>query len=262
MITRLTELDKAEVFQYIGDERGKCLYMYLDILKFGLNIAEVSVWAQRVNHKIVALMMKYHNGFHIYAKRGDVICNEIIDLIKRLHPSLICGEKRMVQLLTPSLPEYGAEYGVVYKFSAPHIHFGGADIRRARSEDFSQIAQLLKEDEDYGAAFTCEELELQFRTRQEIGMSRSLVLYDGEEVIGHVATGAESEDIATVNGLVVKKNHRRQGLATKLLCSLCSVLQSEGKDVFSMVYVMPSANLHEKVGFSKYCDWGKLYLHV
>lgn len=259
MIVRLTEPEKQDVLRYIGDERGRCLYMYMDILKFGLDGPEVAVWAQRTDGETAALMMKYHNGFHIYAKTSDVDYGEMAGLIRRVGPGLVCGEGHVIQSLSPSLPEYAAEYGVIYKLGKLRAHADRTRVQTAHSGDFRQVARMLAQDEDYGSGFTPEELEEQFRGRQEAGLSRSLVLRQGREVVAHVATGAETADVATVNGLVVEKSLRHQGLATKMMTALCSELQSEGKDVFSIVYVEPSANLHRKIGFAEYCTWGKMF---
>ena len=105
MITCLREVDRDELLRYIGNERGRCLYMFMDIIKFGLENSEISVWAQRIGGRIIALIMKYHNGLHVYAKQEDVIWSEILDLIKQLRPALICGEKRIVQCLSANLPQ-------------------------------------------------------------------------------------------------------------------------------------------------------------
>ena len=259
MIVHLTESEKPDVLRYIGDERGRCLYMYMDILKFGLNSPEVSVWAQQADGEIAALMMKYHNGFHVYAKRTDADFGETAGLIRQIKPGLVCGEGPVVQSLSAALPEYVAEYGVIYKLGRPCACADKTDIRTACPDDFRQVARMLKADDDYGSGFTLEELEAQFRGRQESGLSRSLVLRQGNEVVAHVATGAETADVATVNGLVVAESLRHRGLATKVMNALCAELQSEGKDVFSAVYVEPSANLHRKIGFCEYCSWGKMF---
>lgn len=259
MIVRLTESDRQEVLRHIGDERGRCLYLYMDILKFGLNSPEVAVWAQRIDGEIAALMLKYHNGFHIYARKTDFDSGEMADLIRRIAPGLVCGEVSVLQSLSSALPEYTAEYGVIYKLGKLSACADRAGVQAACSEDFRPVARMLMEDEDYGSGFTLEELEGQFRGRQEAGVSRSLVLKQGGEVVAHVATGAETADVATVNGLVVAKSLRRRGLATKMMNALCAELQSEGKDVYSVVYAEPSANLHRKIGFCEYCTWGKMF---
>jgi len=262
MLAMADKEDRAEILRYLGEEKGKCLYMYMDILKFGLGHPEIDVWVQRNGCDILAVMMRYHNGLHIYARDAGCLSNEIVDLIKRERPTMICGEKYIVQGIADELPGYMAEYGVVSRLSVPVVKCTGCDVGMAQSADFPQVAQMLKEDDDYGAAFTSDELELQFRGRQESGLSRSYVLRCGGKVVAHVATGAECDAVATISGVVVRTDYRRQGLATKVMRALCADLQSEGKDVYSIYYVDQSARLHGKLGFVKYCDWGKLFTRV
>lgn len=259
MLAMADKKDCAEILRYLGEEKGKCLYMYMDILKFGLGHPEINVWLQRNGCDMSAVMMRYHNGLHIYARGAGYVPDEIVDLIKRERPTMICGEKHVVQGIADALSGYVAEYGVVSRLSASVAKCAGCDVGIAQGADFSQIAQMLKEDDDYGVAFTCDELELQFRSRQESGLSRSYVLRSGGRVVAHVATGAECDDVATISGVVVRSDCRRQGLATKVMRALCADLQSEGKDVYSIYYVEQSARLHGKLGFAKYCDWGKLF---
>jgi len=262
MLALADKEDREELLRCLGEEKGKCLYMYMDILKFGLGHPEISVWVQRDGFGMSAVAMRYHNGFHIYARGAEYMPGEIVDLIRRERPTMICGEKHVVQGIADGLPGYVAEYGVVSRLSAPVARCAGCDVGIAQGPDFSQVAQMLKEDDDYGASFTCGELELQFRSRQESGLSRSYVLRSGGRVVAHVATGAECDAVATISGVVVRADCRRQGLATKVMRAICADLQAEGKDVYSIYYAEQSARLHGKLGFVKYCDWGKLFTHA
>lgn len=262
MIFPLSQEKQGEALRYIGDERGKCLYMYMDICKFGMNTSEISVWMQKRTDVITALMMQYHNGFHIYSRDDNFIIGEIVDLIENQMPTMICGTKRTIEDLAPGLPNYAIEYGEVSKLESATTYEIDVNVGLARHDDFRQIGKMLKDDEGYGAAFTFEELESQFRGRQESGLSRSYVYKRHGDVLAHVATGAESIDIATISGVIVNRMHRRKGLALKVMSAICSDLQSEGKSVYSIYYAPQSASLHQKVGFVKYCDWGKLYKRV
>ena len=262
MIFPVGQEDRSEALRYIGDERGKCLYMYMDICKFGIDTSEISVWMQKKNDMITALMMQYHNGFHIYSRDDNYIADEIAGLIENQRPTMICGTKKTIEDLSPRLPEYAIEYGEVSKLESVAAQETDVNVGLAKGDDFRQIGSMLREDEDYGAAFTLEELESQFRGRQESGLSRSYVYKKHGDVLAHIATGAESIDTATLSGLIVNRMHRRKGLAVKVMSAICSALQSEGKSVYSIYYMPESTSLHQKVGFVKYCDWGKLYKRV
>lgn len=259
MILPVSREEQSEVLRYIGAERGKCLYMYMDICKFGIGTPEISVWMQKRSGEIVSLMMQYHNGFHIYSRNDNCIVDEIVDLISTQTPTMICGTKKIIECLAARLPEYAVEYGEVSRLEADVANGSNDDVRLARDVDFGQVGRMLKDDDDYGAAFTCEELENQFRSRQETGLSRSYVLRKNDDVLAHVATGAESCDTATISGVIVNRMYRRKGFALKVLSAICSDLQKEGKAVYSIYYVPQSASLHRKVGFVKYCDWARLY---
>ncbi|MBP5543938.1 MAG: GNAT family N-acetyltransferase [Kiritimatiellae bacterium] len=251
-----------QILDYIGNERGKCLYLYMDILKYGIGHPEIQVWMQQDNGGTVALAMRYRNGIHVYSAGNNYVPGEIVDLIRQVNPTMVCGEKTFVQTLSKGLPEYGVDNGEVVRLAEAKADARDPEVSLAQNEDFLPIAQMLKDDEDYGAPFSLEELEFQFRSRQESGLSRSYVLKIGGEVVAHAATAAESSDLTTLNGFVVRRDQRRKGYATRVINTLCADLQTEGKAVFSIYYVEQSAKLHHKLGFVKYCGWCKLFKKV
>ena len=60
--------------------------------------------------------------------------------------------------------------------------------------------------------------------------------------------------------VIVHPNHRRKGLAKKLIEKMVYDLASEGKEIYLINYTDISSKLYEKLGFEAIEKWGKLYL--
>jgi predicted GNAT family acetyltransferase len=92
------------------------------------------------------------------------------------------------------------------------------------------------------------------------GYSRNLVIKKDDLVIAHACTNAESEEIAVVAELIVRKEFRKMGLASEIWRDLCSRLLSEKKEVYSVYYSEESRSIHRKIGFYEECEWSKIVI--
>ena len=83
MIIDCIEENIDDVFEYIGEDYGKCLYIYIDLKKFGLEDENFNVWIQyNESNKICAIISEYYGGIQIYSKQLDLNAEEIADFIK------------------------------------------------------------------------------------------------------------------------------------------------------------------------------------
>ena len=61
MINKCSEKDIKRILAYIGNDYGKCLYMFVDIKKYGVDKDFFSLWtSESENGNIRALVSKYH----------------------------------------------------------------------------------------------------------------------------------------------------------------------------------------------------------
>lgn len=264
MIKEAKNENLKDIELFIGNEYYKCLYLYLDMKKYGMNDENIKIWVQYKNEdKIVSIILKYFSGMHIYSKNINYNIYEIVNLIKSENPSMICGEKEIIETLNKNLNDnnYEAEFGFVRKLKELKIPKSD-DVKQADSEDFLEIAKLLYEDEDIGSSYKLNELSEQMLERYKEGYARNYIIKNDKEILAHAGTGAELEKISVMSYVVTNKNYRRKGLATKVCATLLSDLIKEGKEVYLINYSNESTKLYDKLGFEVCNDWGKLFRNL
>lgn len=247
-----------EVLDYIDKDYGKCLYMYLDILKYGFNDENINLWCQKKGEKISLLVLQYYTGMHIFTR--DISCvniNDLISLIKIRNPSMICGMGNIIKNIQNLLSDYKCEIGYVGKIEKLH------DItinkcRLASREDLKQVAEFLSKDDNLGKPFGFDLLYKQITERYDQNYGRTFILEEDGRIIGTASTYAETNGVAVVSGVLIDENYRGKGLSRIILGALCNDLLKNGFDIFSYYYITPAIRMHHSVGFYDIGEWAKL----
>jgi len=260
MLKRCYEKNRIE--NYLNKDFSRCLYIYLDYQKYGLDNENVCFFEQIDNkNDIVAILLLYYNsGLHIYSKDNNCDYEELKEFIYKNNPSAIFAQKNVVDELKKCMnnSKYLIEYGRVWEVKK-FKEVDKTNIKIAQESDFDQITNLLMEDEDISSSYTFDGLKKQLIERNKEGYSRNYVIKENGKVIAHTATGIETNDVAVSALTIVDINHRRKGLATLLLNVSFNNLHKEGKKVYLINYTEESSSLYVKMGCEVCCEWGKLY---
>ena len=115
MFKRVEKKDIQLIEEYIGTDYDKCLYLYLDFIKYGLDNENLRFWLDMEDDEIKCVILKYYSGMHVFSKNRDCDFDEIKKLIIAETPSVICAEKFLIETLSDILKEkeYATEYGWV-----------------------------------------------------------------------------------------------------------------------------------------------------
>ena len=93
MIIRCQSDDRDDILSYMGTDYGKCLYLYLDLMQFGFDSPEVSVWKEEAaDGRIVAIALVYHTTAHLFSREGEVDSGAWAELLRRMGVRLACAE--------------------------------------------------------------------------------------------------------------------------------------------------------------------------
>lgn len=249
-----------EIIDYIGAEYGKCLYIYLDICRYGLEQSFLKAWkCIDEESNITAVIMKYHTGLHVFSRKKNCDFNEIVELIKTEKPNMVCGEKECIIQMLGKLDEYKSDFGYV-KIASDFKQQEDNTVVCAETADFHEMAEMLCKDYGIGSSYTVEEMSNQLKERMLDGYGRNYLLKENNQIIGQVGTGAELDEVAVISDVMVDESFRGRGVATRLLHRLCGDLAAEGKKCFLVCYNPIADKVYEKMGFINYCEWGKLYM--
>lgn len=259
MIIKCNDKDKNKILQYIGEDYGKCLYMYIDLIKYGLENRNFHIWIQYESNEICCLISQYYNGIQIYSKNYDFNEREIGEFIINKDPEMITGMKESIDKIKKFFSNYSEEVGVLGELSEltypPNLNAYSASF-----EEMDEIAKVISQDEALGKPYGYEMLYNQFCERKKDKFGRNFILRDftTNEIVCHAATYAELPNLAVISGVLTTPPYRGKGFSKGVLSAICKELQSENKRVFSYFYIVPAEKMHYGVGFGKKGEWAKL----
>lgn len=265
MIVKCTQSDIDAILSYIGNEYPKCLYLFLNLTRYGFDNDRIESFIQYDEGVISTVMLQYYSCLHIYSKDNSFDNEELTSFIssKKDLSMLYCesstADKIASKLSKKIKKHFSITKGWVAQVKKLNIVPKGIAIK-AKSCDFEQIVKMIYDDDDIGRSYKYDELAKQLEERNKEGYSRNLVIKDNELVIAHACTNAEIDKIAVVAELLVRKKYRRQGLASEIWGDICNQLLTEGKEVFSYYYSQESRSLHKKIGFKEVCVWTKIVI--
>lgn len=262
MLTELSDnRELQETLSCLKQDVQNCLYIYIDLARYGLDNPNMKIWIDKVDQSINLVVMKYHDGFQIYGRHDAWEQEELLALIREYEPERISGNEPVIRGLEERLSQtYQATYGAILKRSK-NIPFDTVQARRcelAGPDDMPEIADLMLTEEEFGQAYEKEELVEQLKERQKTGMGRSLIIRDKGRIVGHVATFAEAEDVAVMSGSVIQKEYRSTGYYD-ILCSefYSMLLNEEKKDLYFFLTNKRHITLYSRL-FQKETTYGKL----
>ena len=262
MIIKCNIKDKNRVFKYIGNDYTSCLYLYLNLKKYGFESDIIDVFIQEENNNISSILLKYYSCLHVYSKENGFDCKEIGDFFQKNGFTILYATKETTRLIHSCFPSgfkqrVSVSTGWVSQIlNVDRKSKGLATF--ANDEDFDQIVRLIYEDEDIGRAYDYNDLAKQLRERNQEGYGRNLVIKRNDLVIAHACTNAELGKISVVAELLVRKDFRRKGYASEIWRDICERLISEGKEVYSIYYSEESRLLHKRIGFFFFFEWAKV----
>lgn len=262
MIKNCTKDQKKTIYDYIGNNYSKCLYLYLNIEKYGFESDKTKIYIQTINEKIVAVLLTYYSCVHIYSDSNEIVVSEIVSFVEEYNLSMIYCTADIARKIwdNSNLSNNTStfiDFGWVAQIEKVNTNESGM-ATVADEDDFNQIIDLIYGDESIGKSYRYNELKQQLLDRVNSGYTRHYVVKDHETVVSHACTNAETKNIAVTAELIVNPNYRKMGYATEVYTKLCNKLLSEGKEVFAFYFSDVSRNLHKKIGFFEVCEWGKI----
>lgn len=262
MVVQCRQKDVSTVFDYIGSDIGRCLYLYMDLLEFGCESDGVSVWREcGADGGMAAVGLIYGRTCHLFSRTDTVDATAWKTLCQKRDIRLICGASQIVsqmQTVVSGVAEFG---WVGHAVRMGNVDEGEDGIRPARREDFRAIAHLLYEHAHYSRKSDCETVQRELVTRWERGFTRHNVLVKNGQIVAHVGTTAECPHFAVVGGAVVDPMCRGQGIGVRLLRLTCAQVQAEGKEAYSFYYDDGTRRFNYAAGLLMYCTWGRMFLN-
>lgn len=245
--------DVGRILEYLENDLGNCVYLYMDIRKYGLDSSYIKVWINE-EEQLTTVVMRYFDSLQIYADKRNADMNGILELVLEEKVQMISGEKGLIDRLRRCEKveeDYEAKEGYVFQLENYRV-FPCEEIKNGLPEDCQEIADLMCMDEGFAGNYDAKNLALQLQERMQTGMGRSYVIKKNGKIIAHIATFAEDMGIAVTSGLIVHPKYRDYPYGTIMESNLVNILKKEGFKVFTFVNEQKRVKLLKAMG-SKEC---------
>lgn len=255
---KCSENEIEEVINLLKRDIKNCIYMYIDIIKYGIS-DNLDIWIKRENSDISVIIMKYYNSMHIYSTYDKVYDTDIIDIIKKFDFAMISGTPSVINSIHTYIKDkYSIDYGYILKQEV-NSHYKDINyIQRAKLDDVYDIARLICSDKEIGGHYTVSILAEQLKDRMINKMGRNYVIKEENNIVAHYGTYAELDNIAVLGGLIVDINKRNKGFGPKLHKFVSSILISEGKNVYLFCHNEKTIRMYNRLGAVICAEYAKL----
>lgn len=249
----------AQIYEYIGLDYWKCLYLYLNLEKYGLYNENIHVWSAIRDKELKAIIMQYYDCMHLFSRNSDYNTEEISSHIIQRRCNVVMSTGENIRKLTPYLEkDFNAEFFGIFKSPDQIKKHEFPEVEKADRSDIEKIVNFMLTDKSYTDLYSYDVLYKQLLDRFDTGYSRFYVIRDKEQIIASYSTYAETEQIAVLGGLLVDPNYRGQNLSLKLASVLSNELIQSGKSVYAIISNEASKRIHSKLEFSQIDESGKL----
>ena len=257
-----TQRNLEAILAYLRKDIANCLYMYIDIAKYGLEHPNIKVWFDDDEKgQIRLVVMKYYGSISVYTAEEEFNLDGVMEIINHYGVATINAKRPIIEKIHERCSGlYDAEYGFVFKFADDEEMPAHVQIERAGAGDMQEAARVICADDEFGSMYDVDVLASQLAERIETGMGRSYVVRDNGKIYAHIASYAEFDGIATTSGLVVAKDHQDGLLGALLENYLVHRLRDDGFEVFTFVTKRLRKKLLVLQGHTLIGEYGKLVL--
>lgn len=249
--------DREKILYYLQNHLADCLYLYIDIMNYGIATENMQIWIEEDRKEINLVAMKYHDSFQVYSHRDTPNLTAVLDLIQKYPVAMISGARGIIEKLEMQCDTYTATYGEVFIMDKYRKIPGETRVLRASAKDAEEIAGLICSDEEIGGHYSVKDLTIQLKERIETGTGRSYIIRNQGEIAAHSATYAEAEGIAVVGGTIIRKEYRKTDYYMLLSNYMLQELAAEGKVAYTFATSEKMIHYHRML-HNKCGEYGKL----
>lgn len=232
-----SEQDRDKILAYLKSEIQDCIYLYIDIMNYGVSGEHIRVWLEdrqgKEQGEIRFVAMKYYDSFQLYGHGDDWSLEDLCSLLAQNPVAMISGRKDIIGRLEPYFKDYKATYGAVFVMDKYREVKDAVGIETATEADAEEIAELICSDEEIGGHYTVDGLAAQLADRIRTKTGRSYIIREDGLLVAHSATYAEAEGVAVVGGTIIRPESRNTNHYILLSNYMIQQLSKEHKTAYT-----------------------------
>jgi len=229
--------EQEEILSYLKADVENCIYLYIDIEKYGLMAPEITVWLERdAEGKINLILMKYYESFQLYSRSSQWDIEGVLDKIILYKTPMVSARAEMAEAVFSHLKnEYRMTIGTIFQLTNYRKTGKTEMVQRATEADVPEIAKLMCEDEYYKDQYLQADLEKQLAQRMRSGMGRNYVIRVDGKIVVHDAIFAETDLLMVASGMIVHRDYRASLLGAIMEDFMINQVGHEGKRLFGFM---------------------------
>ena len=170
----LHEKTLKEVIPIVQPRREKCLYLYCNLMKYGVNEPNFKVFMHENSKSVFASY--YGDSLHALTSEGD--CGLAEEIVLERNPRTVFSAERL------ALKNYCEETTGLYKLHAD-CQINTEDIQQLGREDIDSLVDFLySNSETYRRTYDKDNLRAQLLDRLDDGYCRYFGKYDNGNMVG------------------------------------------------------------------------------
>lgn len=251
------EKDRERILKYLRKGLQDCVYLYIDIMNYGIATENMKVWFAETDGAISLVVMKYYDSFQIYSSEDTFDAEAVVTLLKEYPVAMVSGKKSMIEQLESRCPDYEITYGVVFLMDRYRQMNSPVRIAEATEADAPEIAGLICTDKDIGGHYTPKVLAAQLAERINTRTGRSYIIREEGKIVAHSATYAEADGIAVVGGTIIAEEYRNNNYYILLSSYMLQQLANEEKKAYTFSLSEKMIHYHGRL-HTKCGEYGKM----
>ncbi len=240
MIVKYNEQDKNRYLEYIGNDWGKCPYLYLNFIGLSANSPGVNAFICRDNGGICAVMLRYYKALHIFSRERELNVEELKHFITEINPLIIWINENAFGVLGNIFDGYCMYILPVMTCSNAAADIDTSEAIVATEADLPEIAELMLEEDLFRSGYeNAAQIIETFSERMRQGMGVSYIIRKKGKLAAHISINAMAEGLAVYGSLVVASQFRGQGLAKTVRAKLMK--EAVKKNIIVLDFAMSEA---------------------
>lgn len=252
-----TGQDQSRILNYLREELQDCIYLYIDIMNYGIQSENMKVWLEEDQGEILFVAMKYYDSFQLYGRREGWSLEALLKLLEENPVAMISARRDILKRLEGHCKGYRSTYGAVYVMDKYRELKDATGILKATEADAGEIAELICSDEEIGGHYTVDGLTAQLKERIKTGTGRSYIIRENGVLLAHSATYAEAEGVAVVSGTIIRPEARNTNYYILISNYMLQQLAKEDKTVYTFAISDKMIRYHNMM-HTKCGEYGKL----
>ena len=262
MIVDYNKTDNEELLALLESNLYQNVYLVIDAETYGFEGEYVSTWILKdARDNVQCIIYRYYNTIQLFTTVyiSDIAIYELSEFLKSHSFEMISGDSKTISKLHILLKDdYKDDYGYIYVCEKSDDMVKSEFINVATVDELYAAAKLICTDTNIGGHYDVNILALQLKERMLYKGCRNIIYRKDDKIIGHIATYAETKDMAVLGGLITDSSYRGSGVGKSIFKYVTFLLHKDHKQPILYCYNSSLHKWYESMGWEKVTSCGKL----